>query len=688
MAHSHSHSGGGHDHSHSHGSSPDFSSLVDAKNLAKLSQSPGFGVRVHPLISALNAFYARNSGRIDNAWKGLIAALVFQWIASSWTQNAQKRRREDADTERKGGKNLPDRPLKVLLRICFPSMLSVESLLAAAYVAALVFRTSTELRAMNGEAEAVEFILGHITGGNTRTQYDHSHSHSHAHTHSHSHGHGHEGCSQLSTSNKSPIYDLARLLLRNLVFRAVPAILSSALLSFLSRRLYIRVRSRLTQHLSKAYMLGRQNGVPHYYRLKSQIPDPGERIIGDADRFAQGLAEVAGCLLGPAVDFVGFAGAAWEWTRSGKQHNKARNPLYYPSLLVLVLSARYLLPDSPWMQLTSQLRLLESLYFLAHASFAQYAESIALFNPSLPTNELNLLRFREKEWTTFQDRLNWKKASEEAQETFVVEDLWGAMGTAAAGWSVVSSGPKALTNEQHSHVHEHSHSHSSHDCETDHDHEQHVRHEQATALAIASHRAAAFLESKQLLAGAADAAGRLLHAKRELEELDGLGVRVAELAVELDGSVAEGSKEGGKEVAIEFDNVDIVAPVSGNVDGSAEGKRNELLVRGLTFRWEPGMNIVGRDIAGLLCLCRLMSFLCFRQFVARTAPANPPSFASFLESGLQTASLLHLPSTWSRRKFTCCRNLRFWRTSFTPAVFQPELNSKISGLDFPRSLPF
>lgn len=302
---------------------------------------------------------------------------------------------------------------------------------------------------------------------------------------------------------------------------------------------------------------------------------------------------------------------------------KVRNPLYYPALLIIILSARHLLPSNPWTLLTSRLRLLESRYAHYHSVISSEAESIALFNPDrAPAREKQELETREGEWTKFEDHVERIRAEEDRWEGWVVQDLWSGLGMLVAGWNVFAA-PDLDHHDHdfecqddhddhgHSHSHEHSHSHvaHSHDCEMDHDHDAHLHGDHpaapSEALELASHRAAVFMESRALVAGASDAMARLLHAGRELRELDGTGERVGELldileAGELNrGELETQVLEVTEPDAIEFDSVDIVAPVGGVENGVAAGAgkvRDEVLVRGLTLRWERGMNIVSFNV--------------------------------------------------------------------------------------------
>jgi ABC-type uncharacterized transport system fused permease/ATPase subunit len=115
------------------------------------------------------------------------------------------------------------------------------------------------------------------------------------------------------------------LTLRNIILPALPHILTTAALALVERVLAVRFRTRLTRHLTRLYLLGKtKDGKPNYYALKSEgkIDDAGERIVGDADRFAKGLADVGGCLVGPIVDLTGFAIAAYSWIRGTAQGDK------------------------------------------------------------------------------------------------------------------------------------------------------------------------------------------------------------------------------------------------------------------------------------------------------------------------------------------------------------------------------
>lgn len=155
-----------------------------------------------------------------------------------------------------------------------------------------------------------------------------------------------------------------------------------------------------------------------------------------------------------------------------------------------------------------------------------------------------------------------------------------------AGWNIFASNG----NSHHGHGH-------AHECEHEHDHDHFHEHSGCSdELELASERAAAFLESRALVAGASDAMARLLHAERELRELDGTGERVGEMLDVLE-STKEAEVKGIEHAddAVEFESVDILAPVGIDSDNGTENlsPSDEVLVRGLTFRWERGMNIVG-----------------------------------------------------------------------------------------------
>jgi len=288
-----------------------------------------------------------------------------------------------------------------------------------------------------------------------------------------------------------------------------------------------------------------------------------------------------------------------------------RNPLYYPSILLILLSARHLLPTNPWTHLTSRLRNLESRYIAYHAQLSSDAESIAFHNSgSILGREKLELSDRAAEWTDFQDRVEKIRSEEDRWEGWVVNDLWSGAGMLVSGWNVFASPfptpDQSCDYPSHDHGHEHSHSHShSHSDEAEHDRSLNLA--PPDVMELASHRAGVFLESRALVAGASDAMGRLLHAGRELRELEGTGGRVGALAEALEHDSAESSVETnghsnpememmenvweeatGEQEAIEFEGVDVFAPLAAGEEG-----REEVLVRGLTLRWERGMNIVG-----------------------------------------------------------------------------------------------
>ncbi|KAI9002895.1 hypothetical protein DFJ74DRAFT_760230 [Hyaloraphidium curvatum] len=592
MAHTHSHAGGG-GHDHAHGGGDVLADLVGGDAVAAAAAGGLRGADgLTRAIAGLDAAHAGSARAVDGAWRALSLAVAAGWARDAW----RGRTKGDA--------------LPALLRICFPAAAGPEALLAASYAATLTAKTFAGVRVAAGEAAIVELVLGAAPAAVSHSAHSAGHSHSHGISHGHSHGHASHGH---GAAPRGPLAVLAAALARHLLVDCLPLVVLSGLLSLIERTLASRFRTRLTEHLSRRYLLGRTGGRPNLHAVRAKIPDPGARIYADADRFAKGLADVGGCLVGPFVDLVGFAWAAWTWLR-GRQNSGGpppRNPLLQPAIFLILLTARHL-PSAPWSQLTSSLRRLESLRAHAHALLARDAEPIALLNQGgPPRREMAILAEREAEHDAFEDYVERERAREERWEGWIVGDLWGALGMLVPGWNVFASAGSPDPHHGHSH---HAHGHSvaaSHECEHDHDHDAHGG--GASALEVASHRAAAFLESRALLASAADAAARLLHAKRELLELEGSGERLAEMARALESPDAvpgAGVVSEGTEQAVEFDGTDVVAPVGEGWD-AGEQAGGEVLVRGLTFRWERGMNILvrGPNGSGKSSLLRILAGL-------------------------------------------------------------------------------
>lgn len=361
MAHSHSHSGGG-GHDHSHGSSSDLSSLVSEHVLARLAAGGGIAAAGAPAwLASLDRIHARNQGKIDNVLKAAAIVASLAWTADiyrTWSRGESGEEKVGTTqlnvttTKDHLPPSLPKtqtvrkRPLLRLLRVCFPSVFSTETLLAAVYAALLVVRTATGVAAVAGEARVVEWIIGRIERGagvketghsdHGHDSHDHGHSHgshsdhSHAghsdhshdgHSHSsssdnsHVHSHGSHSHSASATSSRHPFTELIVLSFRNILFAAVPHVVAGAFLAYVERVLASRFRTRLTNYMTRLYLLGKTNGKPNYYALRGVVDDPGERIARDAERFARGLADVGGCLVGPIVDLVGFSAAAYAWLK-------------------------------------------------------------------------------------------------------------------------------------------------------------------------------------------------------------------------------------------------------------------------------------------------------------------------------------------------------------------------------------
>lgn len=307
MAHSHSHSGG---HDHSHGGA-DLSSLVDSDALARIAGSGLLGSGAPRWLLSADAFHARHVARIDGAFKAAAALAAAHWAA---TVVGGLGRREESGVTR-------TRPLLRLLRVCFPSPWCAESLLAAAYAAVLVARTAAGVAVVTGEARVVEWVLARASGGSSSDHGSHSHGHSHGYSHGHSHSHG----TDHGHGKRSAFVALVALVFRHMIVAAVPNVLATGLLVYIEKTLAAGFRRRLTDHLTRMYLLGRKGGAPNYHAIRKVLVDPGERITRDADRFAKGLADVGGCLVGPIVDFVGFAAAAWSWMRgSGSRQTEVR----------------------------------------------------------------------------------------------------------------------------------------------------------------------------------------------------------------------------------------------------------------------------------------------------------------------------------------------------------------------------
>lgn len=268
-----------------------------------------------------------------------------------------------------------------LLRISFPKLLGLNSLLVVAQALMLVTRTYLSLY--------IAKMDGRITAALVQ-------------------GHG-----------KQFLREIA-------VWMAIglPASAVNAAIQYIQRSLALRIRAEITNYAVDKYLQS-SNGTqrPVYYAIQQSGTNVGQLIAADSNKFAMNLARIYSNLTKPLLDVVVYT---LQLSRSVGSDN------VFLLGLTIQLSARALrLAAPPFGEFVATEAELEGEFRASESRLVEYSEEIALYNghnPEKMTLDRRFYALAQHIKRTLKHRMAYSSL-----ESFVVKYLWGAAGLVSCG---------------------------------------------------------------------------------------------------------------------------------------------------------------------------------------------------------------------------------------------------------------
>lgn len=268
-----------------------------------------------------------------------------------------------------------------LLRISFPKLLGLNSLLVVAQALMLVTRTYLSLH--------IAKMDGRITAALVQ-------------------GHG-----------KQFLREIA-------VWMAIglPASAVNAAIQYIQRSLALRIRAEITNYAVDKYLQS-SNGTqrPVYYAIQQSGTNVGQLIAADSNKFAMNLARIYSNLTKPLLDVVVYT---LQLSRSVGSDN------VFLLGLTIQLSARALrLAAPPFGEFVATEAELEGEFRASESRLVEYSEEIALYNghnSEKMTLDRRFYALAQHIKRTLKHRMAYSSL-----ESFVVKYLWGAAGLVSCG---------------------------------------------------------------------------------------------------------------------------------------------------------------------------------------------------------------------------------------------------------------
>ncbi|XP_044501207.1 ABC transporter D family member 1-like isoform X2 [Mangifera indica] len=369
-------------------------------------------------------------------------------------------------------------------------------------------------------------------------------------------------------------------------------------LRYLTGRLALRWRIRMTQHLLKNYL--RNNAFYKVFNMSSKSIDADQRITQDLEKLTSDLAGLVTGMVKPSVDILWFT---WRMKLLTGQRGVA---ILYVYMFLGLGFLRTVTPD--FGDLTGREQQLEGTFRFMHERLRTHAESIAFFGGG--SREKDMIDSRFRELLNHSLLLLKKKWLFGILDDFVTKQLpnnvtWGL----SLLYALEHKGDRALTSTQG---------------------------ELAHAL-----RFLASVVSQSFLAF-----GDILELHRKFLELSGGINRIFELEEllyaaqsEVDGTNSHSQHNFHSEDAISFSELDIITPAQ------------KMLARQLTYDVVPGKSLLvtGPNGSGKSSIFRVLRGL---WPVVSGSLAKPSQH--IIEEGRSGCGIFYVP----QRPYTCLGTLR------------------------------
>lgn len=268
-----------------------------------------------------------------------------------------------------------------LLRISFPKLLGLNSLLVVAQALMLVIRTYLSLY--------IAKMDGRITAALVQ-------------------GHGKQFLKEIA------------------VWMAIglPASAVNAAIQYIQRSLALRIRAEITNYAVDKYLQSSNDTQrPVYYAIQQSGTNVGQLIAADSNKFAMNLARIYSNLTKPLLDVVVYT---LQLSRSVGSDN------VFLLGLTIQLSARALrLAAPPFGEFVATEAELEGEFRASESRLVEYSEEIALYNghnPEKMTLDRRFYALAQHIKRTLKHRMAYSSL-----ESFVVKYLWGAAGLVSCG---------------------------------------------------------------------------------------------------------------------------------------------------------------------------------------------------------------------------------------------------------------
>lgn len=290
---------------------------------------------------------------------------------------------------------------------------------------------------------------------------------------------------------------------------AIPATYTNSALTFLQSKLSIAFRTRLTDHLHKAYL--RNMTFYKINNLDDRIKNPDQCITEDVAKFCTALAELYANLAKPLLDIIIYN---YQLTQSvGGEGLALLTALVQSSAWVL----RALTP--PFGKMVAEEQKLEGEFRFVHSRLIENAEEVALFDGHATEKSVldraysALIRHVNK---IFKSRI-WHGMLED----FIIKYFWGALGLGLCSIPVFFDLP-GMSELEGKTVKKDFGKFIDFLCFFTH-------FDLLIHLKSLGSRTQSFITNRRLLLSSSDAFGRIMYSYKEVAQLAGYTTRVADL---------------------------------------------------------------------------------------------------------------------------------------------------------------